>query len=161
MRIAASGTPSRANHNQGPDRVVVDVAEQHECEDEQNAGVGVTRAPEVLPERVVQVAWDAAEDLRQEARTTKGDERHQDKDDAGQPARLGGHRGCSYRYATVSYHDGTLAYDTVLCQEELAMTDHRPLNATAAALLGFLHDGPLTGYELAATAQRVISNSGR
>ena len=38
------------------------------------------------------------------------------------------------------------------------MTDRRPLNATAASLLGFLHDGPLTGYELAATAQRVIGD---
>jgi DNA-binding PadR family transcriptional regulator len=27
-----------------------------------------------------------------------------------------------------------------------------PLNATAASLLGFLHDGPLTGWELVATA---------
>lgn len=38
------------------------------------------------------------------------------------------------------------------------MADRRPLNATAASLLGFLHDGPLTGYELAATAQRVIGD---
>ena len=29
----------------------------------------------------------------------------------------------------------------------------RPLNATAASLLGFLHDGPLTGWDLVATAQ--------
>lgn len=34
----------------------------------------------------------------------------------------------------------------------------RKLNATAASLLGFLHDGPLSGYELAATAQRVIGD---
>src|SRR5918999_578109 len=32
----------------------------------------------------------------------------------------------------------------------------RRLNATAASLLGFLHEGPLSGYELASTAQRVI-----
>jgi DNA-binding PadR family transcriptional regulator len=32
------------------------------------------------------------------------------------------------------------------------------LNATAASLLGFLHDGPLSGYELAATAQRAIGD---
>ena len=38
------------------------------------------------------------------------------------------------------------------------MTDHRPLNATAASLLGFLHDCPMTGYELAAMAQRVIGD---
>ena len=38
------------------------------------------------------------------------------------------------------------------------MTDRRPLNATAASLLGFLHDGPRSGYELAATAQGVIGN---
>jgi DNA-binding PadR family transcriptional regulator len=34
----------------------------------------------------------------------------------------------------------------------------RPLNATAASLLGFLHDGPLTGWDLVATAQRVIGD---
>lgn len=28
----------------------------------------------------------------------------------------------------------------------------RPLNATAAALLGFLHEGPMTGWDLAGTA---------
>lgn len=38
------------------------------------------------------------------------------------------------------------------------MTDRRPLNATAASLLGFLHEGPKSGYELAATAQGVIGN---
>jgi DNA-binding PadR family transcriptional regulator len=38
------------------------------------------------------------------------------------------------------------------------MTDGRTLNATAASLLGFLHDGPLSGYELVATAQRTIGN---
>jgi DNA-binding PadR family transcriptional regulator len=32
----------------------------------------------------------------------------------------------------------------------------RALNATAASLLGFLHDGPLTGWDLVATAQRRI-----
>ena len=37
------------------------------------------------------------------------------------------------------------------------MTD-RPLNATAASLLGFLHDGPLTGWDLVATAQHVIGD---
>ena len=37
------------------------------------------------------------------------------------------------------------------------MADRR-LNATAASLLGFLHDGPLSGYELAATAQQVIGD---
>jgi len=31
-----------------------------------------------------------------------------------------------------------------------------PLNATAASLLGFLHDGPLTGWDLVATAQQRI-----
>jgi hypothetical protein len=34
----------------------------------------------------------------------------------------------------------------------------RPLNATAASLLGFLEDGPLSGYELAATAERTIGD---
>ena len=37
------------------------------------------------------------------------------------------------------------------------MTVHR-LNATAASLLGFLHDAPLSGYELAATAERAIGD---
>ena len=34
----------------------------------------------------------------------------------------------------------------------------RPLNATAASLLGFLHYGPLTGWDLVATAQAVIGD---
>jgi DNA-binding PadR family transcriptional regulator len=34
----------------------------------------------------------------------------------------------------------------------------RRLNATAASLLGFLHDGALSGYELAATAERRIGD---
>jgi DNA-binding PadR family transcriptional regulator len=37
------------------------------------------------------------------------------------------------------------------------MTD-RPLNATAASLLGFLHSGPKTGWDLVATAQRDIGD---
>jgi len=32
----------------------------------------------------------------------------------------------------------------------------RPLNATAASLLGFLHDGPLTGWDLVALAEQRI-----
>lgn len=36
--------------------------------------------------------------------------------------------------------------------------ERRPLNATAASLLGFLHEGPMSGYELAAVAQRVIGD---
>lgn len=36
-------------------------------------------------------------------------------------------------------------------------TDYRP-NSTAASLLGFLHEGPMTGWDLAATAQRAIGN---
>lgn len=35
------------------------------------------------------------------------------------------------------------------------MTD-RPLNATAASLLGFLHAGPMTGWDLVAAAERQI-----
>ena len=38
------------------------------------------------------------------------------------------------------------------------MSDPRPLNATAASLLGFLHEGPMSGYELAATAQGAIGD---
>jgi DNA-binding PadR family transcriptional regulator len=34
----------------------------------------------------------------------------------------------------------------------------RPLNATAASLLGFLHFGPMAGWDLVATAQRVIGD---
>lgn len=34
----------------------------------------------------------------------------------------------------------------------------RPLNATAASLLGFLHDGPLTGWDLVVVAQSVIGD---
>lgn len=30
------------------------------------------------------------------------------------------------------------------------------INSTAASLLGFLHDGPRTGWELVAAAQHVI-----
>ncbi|HEY2947420.1 MAG TPA: PadR family transcriptional regulator [Micromonosporaceae bacterium] len=33
-----------------------------------------------------------------------------------------------------------------------------PLNATAASLLGFLHDGPLTGWDLVAVAERRIGD---
>jgi DNA-binding PadR family transcriptional regulator len=34
----------------------------------------------------------------------------------------------------------------------------RPLNATAASLLGFLHDGPMTGWDLVVTAQDRIGD---
>jgi DNA-binding PadR family transcriptional regulator len=37
------------------------------------------------------------------------------------------------------------------------MSEYRP-NATAASLLGFLHEGPLTGWELLATAQTRIGD---
>ena len=37
------------------------------------------------------------------------------------------------------------------------MSEHR-LNATAASLLGFLHDGPLTGWDLVVRAQQVIGD---
>ena len=36
--------------------------------------------------------------------------------------------------------------------------DARPLNATAASLLGFLHSGPLTGWDLVATAEALIGD---
>jgi DNA-binding PadR family transcriptional regulator len=36
--------------------------------------------------------------------------------------------------------------------------DRRPLNATAASLLGFLHDGPMTGWELVALAEQRIGD---
>jgi DNA-binding PadR family transcriptional regulator len=39
----------------------------------------------------------------------------------------------------------------------MSATSYR-LNSTAASLLGFLHEGPMTGWDLAATAQRVIGN---
>ena len=34
----------------------------------------------------------------------------------------------------------------------------RALNATAASLLGFLHQGPMSGWDLAATAQTLIGD---
>jgi DNA-binding PadR family transcriptional regulator len=34
----------------------------------------------------------------------------------------------------------------------------RSLNATAASLLGLLHDGPMTGWDLVATAQELIGD---
>lgn len=37
------------------------------------------------------------------------------------------------------------------------MADYQ-LNATAASLLGFLHDGPMTGWDLVARAERGIGN---
>lgn len=36
------------------------------------------------------------------------------------------------------------------------VTDRRPLNATAASLLGFLHERPMTGWELVAVSQERI-----
>jgi DNA-binding PadR family transcriptional regulator len=39
-----------------------------------------------------------------------------------------------------------------------AVKGQRPLNATAASLLGFLHDGPLSGWDLVTTAQRLIGD---
>ena len=33
-----------------------------------------------------------------------------------------------------------------------------PLNATAASLLGFLHQGPMTGWDLVSTAEQVIGD---
>ncbi|WP_421843149.1 PadR family transcriptional regulator [Mycobacterium sp.] len=38
------------------------------------------------------------------------------------------------------------------------MNGDRPLNATSASLLGFLHDGPLTGWDLVVAAQLVIGD---
>lgn len=37
-------------------------------------------------------------------------------------------------------------------------SDRHRLNATAASLLGFLHEGSMAGWDLAATAQRMIGN---
>jgi DNA-binding PadR family transcriptional regulator len=39
-----------------------------------------------------------------------------------------------------------------------ASKSDRPLNATAASLLGFLHDGPMTGWDLVAAAQQRIGD---
>ncbi len=50
-----------------------------------------------------------------------------------------------------------MRYDTVECQPPLDEGNRNgsptPLNATAASLLGFLHEGPKTGWDLVATAQ--------
>ncbi len=40
--------------------------------------------------------------------------------------------------------------------KESGVGNVRTLNATAASLLGFLHDGPVSGYQLAARAQQAI-----
>jgi DNA-binding PadR family transcriptional regulator len=42
-------------------------------------------------------------------------------------------------------------------QEEPPLVD-KPLNATAASLLGFLHDGPMAGWDLVATARHRIGD---
>lgn len=39
-----------------------------------------------------------------------------------------------------------------------AVNSQHPLNATAASLLGFLHNGPLTGWDLVTTAQLTIGD---
>lgn len=44
------------------------------------------------------------------------------------------------------------------CRREESLIPDRPLNATAASLLGFLHNGPMSGWDLAATAQTVIGD---
>lgn len=38
------------------------------------------------------------------------------------------------------------------------MSPERPLNPTAASLLGLLHEGPMTGWDLVATAQELIGD---
>jgi DNA-binding PadR family transcriptional regulator len=43
-------------------------------------------------------------------------------------------------------------------QEATGNGSPRPLNATAASLLGFLHAGPLTGWDLITTAELVIGD---
>jgi DNA-binding PadR family transcriptional regulator len=45
-------------------------------------------------------------------------------------------------------------WNVKICDDEI-VTD-TPLNATAASLLGFLHDGPMTGWDLHATAEACI-----
>lgn len=40
--------------------------------------------------------------------------------------------------------------------EDVNVSESRPLNATAASLLGFLHSGPMTGWDLHATAEARI-----
>ena len=43
-------------------------------------------------------------------------------------------------------------------EEGIANMPDRPLNATAASLLGFLHERPMTGWDLVATAQALIGD---
>lgn len=45
-----------------------------------------------------------------------------------------------------------------LAESKEAAIPDRPLNATAASLLGLLHYGPMSGWDLAATAQTVIGD---
>ncbi len=42
--------------------------------------------------------------------------------------------------------------------EEAPTSANRPVNATAASLLGFLHDRPMSGWDLVVTAQTVIGD---
>jgi DNA-binding PadR family transcriptional regulator len=57
----------------------------------------------------------------------------------------------------VSYQNGTLDLTQCHVKEEVQV-DRRTLNATAASLLGFLHDGASSGYELAARAEAAIGD---
>jgi DNA-binding PadR family transcriptional regulator len=41
---------------------------------------------------------------------------------------------------------------------EVPVPTSRPLNATAASLLGFLHEGPMTGWDLVVAAQEQIGD---
>lgn len=49
----------------------------------------------------------------------------------------------------------TVTPSIVECQ---GVSVDKPLNATAASLLGFLHAGPMTGWELVETAERLIGD---
>jgi DNA-binding PadR family transcriptional regulator len=44
-----------------------------------------------------------------------------------------------------------------MCEDAATMAE-RTLNSTAASLLGFLHRGPMSGWDLAATAETVIGD---
>src|SRR5919106_1702189 len=59
-------------------------------------------------------------------------------------------------YATVSYVSASLDIPQWHVKQEGRM--ERRLNPTAASLLGFLHDGPRSGYELVAAAQHRIGD---
>ncbi len=105
MGAVASGeaTDEEEGHGQqdgsGRDRVVcqprqaqrqvrlIDIPQRHQRQDEQHAGVGMTCAPEVLPQRILGVGRVADEQC-EEADSAADDGRHQEQERARQAMRF-------------------------------------------------------------------------